>query len=159
MTLTQARWRRQSASCTRGGAALRGDVARCWFAVSDSSGPGSGCPLLAQAPRGNLWPGSWSTLRRLGVQIRDALRQHNPLAEQKSVRRSALQRLATVPGITTHDLLHFSGHTNEKMLLRYLGWGAQAPALATAREAQARQAFFGISNRAVASSEATSSSE
>jgi integrase len=44
-----------------------------------------------------------------------------PAMRQSSIRRGALQRMATL-GASEEDLMHFSGHTNTKTLRRYLGW-------------------------------------
>ncbi|MBS1986799.1 hypothetical protein JST99_02615, partial [Candidatus Dependentiae bacterium] len=49
--------------------------------------------------------------------------------EAKSLRRGALQCLAS--NFPLPMVLHFSGHTNERTLLRYLNWGASAGQLAS----------------------------
>ena len=43
-----------------------------------------------------------------------------PAMRQSSIRRGALQRMATL-GASEEDLMHFSGHTNVRTLRRYLG--------------------------------------
>jgi hypothetical protein len=57
-----------------------------------------------------------------------AIREAAPYDSLRSMRRGALQTLATtplqdqtLPSIET--LLHFSGHTNARTLKRYLNWG------------------------------------
>ena len=49
----------------------------------------------------------------------------DPTLEARSVRRGSLQTLAE-QGVPLDLLLRFSGHTNEKTLMRYLGWGTSA---------------------------------
>ena len=61
-----------------------------------------------------------------GQQIKESLRKVDAQLEQRSIRRGALQTLAAIPGVTTEQLLLFSGHTTERMLLRYLNWGTEA---------------------------------
>lgn len=46
----------------------------------------------------------------------------NPKIECRSFRRGSLQTMA-MANVDVETLLHFSGHTNLKMLLRYLNWG------------------------------------
>ena len=58
-------------------------------------------------------------------QLLAALRSANPLLEQKSMRRGSLQQLAA-QGYDARTLMHFSGHTQEKTLMRYLNWGARS---------------------------------
>jgi integrase len=45
---------------------------------------------------------------------------------QSSIRRGALQHMATLPEITEQDLMHFSGHKQVDTLRRYLGWNKVA---------------------------------
>ena len=47
--------------------------------------------------------------------------------EARSVRRGSLQTMA-LAGVPLETLILYSGHTNEKTLLRYLGWGHAAGA-------------------------------
>ena len=60
-----------------------------------------------------------------GPQIKIALRTADPALEQRSIRRGALQMLAGL-GMPMSTLLLFSGHTSERMLLKYLGHGKLA---------------------------------
>lgn len=57
-----------------------------------------------------------------GAQIKVALRRANPLLEQRSLRRGALQAVAAT-GVSDTEMLHYSGHTNVAMLRRYLNFG------------------------------------
>lgn len=50
--------------------------------------------------------------------------------EQRSLRRGSLQTMAADPSISNSTLMHFSGHTSEKTLLRYLDWGRKSGLLA-----------------------------
>ena len=59
----------------------------------------------------------------MGYSIRDAIRIYNPLAEQKSIRRSALQAVAMLPTSTLEMVMKFAGHKKKETTLRYLGWG------------------------------------
>ena len=70
-----------------------------------------------------------------GPEIKVALRRVNPQLEQRSLRRGALQQLATSPGITDAILMEFSGHT--QVLRRYLNWGKAAHHLRTSMQAAA----------------------
>jgi hypothetical protein len=54
--------------------------------------------------------------------FRAALHLLNPMYELRSPRRGALTAMAE-RGATADTLMSFSGHTNQRMLLRYLGWG------------------------------------
>lgn len=56
--------------------------------------------------------------------LRSRLKDLNPLYDLRSLRRGALQHLAGL-GTPVRTLLHFSGHTTEKSLFRYLEWGAK----------------------------------
>jgi hypothetical protein len=91
----------------------------CWFAKLKD--------FLAKAPSGPLWPDPSGPkqiqIMKWGFQIRDAIRCINPLAEQKSIRRSALQALALQPGATIELLMKFAGHKRKETTYRYLGWG------------------------------------
>jgi hypothetical protein len=60
----------------------------------------------------------------LNGEIRTALRRVSPVLECRSLRRGALETMA-LAGTPTETLLIFSGHTTERMLLVYLGWGRQ----------------------------------
>lgn len=57
-------------------------------------------------------------------------RAGGPELRQSSIRRGALQHMATMPNVTEEILMHFSGHTDVRTLRRYLGWNLVA---ATAR--------------------------
>lgn len=72
-----------------------------------------------------------------GPDIKLALRRVNPQLEQRSLRRGALQQLATFPGITDATLMEFSGHTQVATLRRYLSWGTAAAHLRTTMQAAA----------------------
>lgn len=63
-----------------------------------------------------------STWKSVGKAMLDAVKTHQPQAESRSLRRSVLSLLAQ-QGAEARTLLHYSGHTTESMLLRYLGWG------------------------------------
>jgi hypothetical protein len=58
----------------------------------------------------------------LNTEIRVALRRINPRLECRSLRRGALETMARA-GTPSAVILEFSGHTTEKMLRTYLGWG------------------------------------
>ena len=90
-----------------------------------------------------LWPEPDKNRRaRFGQKIRDAIRKFNPLSEQRSVRRSALQRLASmIPGITKAQLRAFSLHTTDHMLNRYLNWGKAEAGVAMPQRSHARAAL------------------
>lgn len=55
------------------------------------------------------------------------LKSANELLESRSVRRGGLLRLASA-GLNTLQLRAFSRHTNDRMLMRYLSWGADVVA-------------------------------
>jgi len=57
-----------------------------------------------------------------GADLKDALRRANAKLEQRSLRRGAIQAMAAT-GLTDHELLHYSGHSNVAMLRRYLNFG------------------------------------
>jgi hypothetical protein len=78
----------------------------------------------------------WLFPQVLGPQLKDAMRRVDPLLEQRSIRRGALQLLAS-RGMTDEHLLHYSQHRSIQTLRRYLdfGWlsgegGARAEAAA-----------------------------
>lgn len=56
--------------------------------------------------------------------LRTSLKEVDSLHDLRSLRRGALQSLATT-GTNVPTLLRFSGHTSEKSLMRYLGWGSK----------------------------------
>jgi hypothetical protein len=59
----------------------------------------------------------------MGKQVAAALKQVDVELEQRSIRRGALQHMAT-DGTTTEDvLMMFSGHKRVETLRRYLDWG------------------------------------
>ena len=60
-----------------------------------------------------------------GPHLKLALRTADSALEQRSIRRGALQTLAAL-GMPLSTPLLFSGHSTEKMLLRYLGHGRMA---------------------------------
>jgi hypothetical protein len=70
--------------------------------------------------------GSQSYRKKVQATMVQYLRQENPTLESYSLRRGALQELASKPGMTLQQILYFSGHTSESMLLTYLGWGRLA---------------------------------
>ena len=59
----------------------------------------------------------------LGEQLKDAMRRVDPLLEQRSIRRGALQLLSLSPGMTDERLLHYSQHKSVHTLRRYLDFG------------------------------------
>ncbi len=61
-----------------------------------------------------------------GVMVKEALREVDPLLEQRSLRRGSLQHMATLPNMTNEWLRTLSGHTNDATLFRYLNWGVAA---------------------------------
>jgi integrase len=58
----------------------------------------------------------------LNKEVRAALRRVDPLLECRSLRRGALQTMA-LAGVPANVLMEYSGHTTERMLRVYLGWG------------------------------------
>jgi integrase len=58
----------------------------------------------------------------LNVETRTALRRVDPRLECRSLRRGALSAMAEA-GVPSSVLLEYSGHTSERMLRVYLGWG------------------------------------
>jgi len=62
--------------------------------------------------------------------MKKALKEVLPNCDLRSLRRGALQTLSN-SGRDAEDLLLFSGHTNTKSLLRYLGFGAKFQAAKT----------------------------
>ena len=60
-------------------------------------------------------------------QMLSTFRLCDPRMEARSVRRGSLQTMA-LAGVPLETLILYSGHTNEKTLLRYLGWGHAAGA-------------------------------
>ncbi len=56
--------------------------------------------------------------------VRDMITSINDELELRSIRRGGLQRMAR--SSPTQVVLHHSRHSDEKMLMRYLGWGAAA---------------------------------
>jgi len=73
----------------------------------------------------------------LGVQIKDLLRKINTNLEQRSLRRGALQHMA-MTGMTIRQLLYYSKHRSEEMLMRYLDWGTFNLEMATQAVVNAR---------------------
>lgn len=59
--------------------------------------------------------------RAAGDRVKRLLQAVNPRLELRSIRRGALQCLATV--LPLAEVLHFSKHASTQMLERYLGWG------------------------------------
>ena len=57
----------------------------------------------------------------LGSELCAALRKSDPALEQRSVRRGALQTMAS-RGVSEEMLMRFSGHTQVSTLRRYLNW-------------------------------------
>ncbi|MDP3378918.1 MAG: site-specific integrase, partial [Brevundimonas sp.] len=66
--------------------------------------------------------------------------------EAKSIRRGSLQTMAA-HGVPLATLMNYSGHTNEKTLLRYLNWGAEAGEM-RATMAVAGQSLMPVSSTA-----------
>jgi hypothetical protein len=58
-----------------------------------------------------------------GEDLKLALRRANPLLEQRSIRRGALQHLAVEGKLTDEQLLHYSQHRSIQTLKRYLAFG------------------------------------
>jgi integrase len=84
-------------------------------------------PLL-QACCGGTTPTNLLFPETTGRMLKIALRSTGDRAlEQRSIRRGALQQLAAQK-MPTAVLLLFSGHTTERMLMRYLGHGRLATA-------------------------------
>jgi hypothetical protein len=54
--------------------------------------------------------------------VRSAMRKYNPDYEMRSPRRGSLCCMAR-KGVSLSVLRQFSGHTTDRMILRYLGWG------------------------------------
>ena len=81
-------------------------------------------------PRLNRWLQTrrdWLFPRELkSWQIKDCLRRVDPEFECRSLRRGAIQQLATTPNITDETILLFSGHSNVVTLRRYLNFGRKA---------------------------------
>jgi integrase len=72
-----------------------------------------------------------------GHQVKTSLRRADTMLEQRSIRRGALQTLAKVGKMSLESMLAFSGHTNVKMLQRYLDFGMQEPPEMTSASAAA----------------------
>lgn len=68
------------------------------------------------------------------------LKEQNPQIEMRSIRRGALTTMA-MNGASDPQLMHFSHHTTESMLYRYLGWGMFS-SRATLEGAQVAQALL-----------------
>lgn len=99
------------------------------------------CPLLADCLNtAGTTPTQLAFPDVTGSQIKLALRTAAPQLEQRSVRRGALQLLASL-GMPHSTLMLFSGHCSEKMLLRYLGYGRLAKAQAATMIAAAQMAY------------------
>ena len=64
----------------------------------------------------------WLFPQVLGSHLKDAMRRVDPLLEQRSIRRGALQKLAG-GGMSDENLLHYSQHKNIQTLRRYLDFG------------------------------------
>jgi hypothetical protein len=67
-------------------------------------------------------PNSLKEQERVHQMAMRTLLEIDPKIQARSMRRGALQTLA-LSGAKMETLLCFSGHRNEKMLLRYLDWG------------------------------------
>ena len=90
-----------------------------------TSVPATFLPLLQQALNEPMNEMTMLFPDVTGPQLKVALRTVDPLLEQRSIRRGSLQTLASL-GMPLSTLLLFSGHTSERMLLRYLGHGKLA---------------------------------
>jgi integrase len=84
------------------------------------------------------------TMDTTGAQLKVALRRGHMENEQRSIRRGALQALALAPGMTTEILMRFSGHTQERTLMRYLNFGTKAKYQATRDRAAAGTALIAL---------------
>jgi hypothetical protein len=108
-------------------------VAVTYTETKTAKATGTRCVVTAPwPPQWFLLLQRWMTDRRVwlfpqdttfGALIKNALRRAHPALECRSLRRGALQAMAKA-GVDTPTLLAFSGHTTERMLLVYLGWGA-----------------------------------
>jgi integrase len=65
---------------------------------------------------------------QLQQQAKEALRRVHPRLECRSLRRGALQTMA-LNGVSAITLQEFSGHTTERSLRIYLGWGSKLSAV------------------------------
>jgi hypothetical protein len=93
---------------------------------------------LLQRPKDQwLWPQPTPAARTAASRALTAsLRGIHPTLEQRSLRRGALQAMASA-GVEEPTLLQYSGHTNVAMLRRYLDWGRKGEGLAVAARAAA----------------------
>jgi len=69
-----------------------------------------------------LQTGSDKERNKMGETIKHQLRKADPRLEQRSLRRGALSTMA-LNGATVRQLLYYSKHKSEEMLMRYLDWG------------------------------------
>jgi integrase len=79
-------------------------------------------------PTQPLFPFQGATAIR-GDHVRDTLRTANPFLGLRAMRRGSLQTMAS-NDVPLAVLMTFSGHTQERTLLRYLGWGRHAGQMA-----------------------------
>jgi len=87
-----------------------------------------------------LWPCPSAEARQeMGKALAQHLKTVDPQLEQRSIRRGALQELAS-KGIDEPTLMTFSGHKSVEMLRRYLEWGRKSHH----RTAQAQAAAAGL---------------
>jgi hypothetical protein len=59
----------------------------------------------------------------MGKVVATALKQADPELEQRSIRRGALQHMASDGETSEETLMMFSGHRRVETLRRYLDWG------------------------------------
>jgi hypothetical protein len=80
--------------------------------------------LRRRSPGQFLWHADSPKARMLmGKEVAAALKQVDRDLEQRSIRRGALQHMATVDETSEETLMMFSGHKRVETLRRYLDWG------------------------------------
>ena len=77
--------------------------------------------------------------RKLRDQVRSTLQDINEGYDLRSVRRGAIECLATT--MMPQEIMEFSGHANVAMTMRYLRWGATATLQGTTMANAAREAL------------------
>lgn len=112
-----------------GGAELKVTVRRGKTVVQR----GPYCVFSAVPPPLQAVLGEWERAKGLpktpafmanGAEVRQALRRVDPLLEQRSLRRGAIQALSA-SGVPATEVKEFSGHATMKSLTRYLDFGAK----------------------------------
>ncbi|HIE69288.1 MAG TPA: site-specific integrase [Planctomycetes bacterium] len=81
-----------------------------------------------------------SSTRERNPALLMAMRSVQPQANQRSLRRGAVTRLAAT-GATEEELRDFTNHRSNEMLNRYLGWKAQNTGVSTASTRVAKAAL------------------